>query len=197
MFIRSRHNMKHILAIPISLMFRLIRLRHNTERIIPVVRVYIIALNGNRRENRGECLTILLGRRFGIRVKQGKNRWHAGESQWRRGTGWSGEFHGRKTIYEKRTPGCKITLPIQIGKLMVVFMDSLFAPARQWLAAGLLFWNTTVSTESEQNPWNVRGQFSPTTFYSPTRRGGWIRNRGFARENDWSFANRAFGCIVA
>lgn len=60
------------------------------------------------------------------------------------GVGWSGEFHGCKTIYEKRTPGCKITLPIQIGKLMVVFMDSLFALAGQWFAAGLLFWNTTI-----------------------------------------------------
>lgn len=27
---------------------------------------------------------------------------------------------------------------------MVVFMDSLFALTGQWLAAGLLFWNTTI-----------------------------------------------------
>lgn len=88
------------------------------------------------------------------------------------GIGWSGEFHGCKTIYEKRTPGCKITLPIQIGKLMVVFMDSLFAPSRQWLAAGLLFWNTTMSTELEQNPRNVRGHPLSTTFFPRPRRQG-------------------------
>lgn len=60
--------------------------------------------------------------------------------------------------------GYKITLPIQIGKLMVAFVDSLFGPARQWRLAELLSWNGTKFRERRFSQIFTPGSRCPRQF---------------------------------